>query len=258
MSDAWRVTEMTFDRAQQPVSEALFTLSNGYLGTRGAFEEGYPGDRPATFIHGVYDDVAIGHTELANAPDWLSFDLLVDGERFRLDRGEVLEYRRELHLGRGLLARTVRWRSPAGRTVSIAVGRFASLADPHLCAIRYVVVPVDFDGLVEWRAGLDAHVENGGAVHWSVLGQGECDGLVWLHSRTRSTGIQVGQAARLAVAGAGGAVEYAHQDCDGQPQLVARARARRGQTLVAEKVASVDFIVTAAAVSTCAPLEVPK
>ena len=81
----WTVVETEFDPARLHRQETVFTLGNGYLGTRGAFEEGYPGDWPATFIHGVYDDVSIVYTELANCPDWLPLVVFVKGERFRLD-----------------------------------------------------------------------------------------------------------------------------------------------------------------------------
>ena len=123
---AWLITETSFDLAKLHHKETVFTIGNGYLGTRGAFEEGYPGARPTTLIHGIFDDAPIVHTELANAPDWLMFTLLVNGERFGMDRGEVLDYERTLDLRRGLLTRKVRWRSPDGNTVDIQIERFTS------------------------------------------------------------------------------------------------------------------------------------
>ncbi|RMD81442.1 MAG: hypothetical protein D6823_02260, partial [Chloroflexi bacterium] len=68
----WILAEDAFNPAQQYHKETIFTIGNGYLATRGAFEEGYPNDRRATFIHGVFDDAPIVVTELANAPDWLA------------------------------------------------------------------------------------------------------------------------------------------------------------------------------------------
>ncbi|MBC8446310.1 MAG: hypothetical protein H8D78_01035, partial [Chloroflexi bacterium] len=50
----WLITETSFDPDSLHHKEAVFTIGNGYLGTRGAFEEGYPGARPATLIHGVF------------------------------------------------------------------------------------------------------------------------------------------------------------------------------------------------------------
>ena len=64
-STGWTIAEPEFDPVRQHHQETVFTLGNGYLGTRGTFEEGYPGAWPATFIHGVFDDVPMVSTELA-------------------------------------------------------------------------------------------------------------------------------------------------------------------------------------------------
>ncbi|HLE28840.1 MAG TPA: hypothetical protein VI793_12025, partial [Anaerolineales bacterium] len=42
MTDLWTITEDAFDAAKQHHQETIFTLGNGYLSTRGAFEEGRP------------------------------------------------------------------------------------------------------------------------------------------------------------------------------------------------------------------------
>ena len=82
MNDLWIISEDSFENTKQHHKETIFTIGNGYLSTRGAFEEGYADDHRATFVHGVFDDVPIGFTELANAPDWLPLYVLLNGERF--------------------------------------------------------------------------------------------------------------------------------------------------------------------------------
>ena len=99
----WIVTEAEFDPTCLHHHETVFTLGNGYLGTRGAFEEGYPRARPATFVHGVYDDVPIVYTELANCPDWLPLAILVEGEEPRPQAGASSK---EKVLGDGSPSRT--------------------------------------------------------------------------------------------------------------------------------------------------------
>jgi len=47
MPDLWTISRATFDTASLHHHETIFTIGNGYLATRGAFEEGYPGDRRA-------------------------------------------------------------------------------------------------------------------------------------------------------------------------------------------------------------------
>jgi len=61
-------------------------------------------------------------TELANCPDWLPITVIVNGERFRLDSGEILSYERQLDLCRGILSRRVRWQPVADtRTSTLSV-----------------------------------------------------------------------------------------------------------------------------------------
>ncbi|MCK4452105.1 MAG: hypothetical protein KAX26_16150, partial [Anaerolineae bacterium] len=149
----WHITETEFNPEALHHKETVFTIGNGYLGTRGAFEEGYPDAWPVTLVHGLFDDAPQVYTELANVPNWLPFVLFVNGERFGMDRGTVLSYRRDLDLQTGVLTRTVRWRSPAGHTVDLAIERFASLADPHLLCIRYRVTAPDIEDEDESRLG---------------------------------------------------------------------------------------------------------
>src|SRR5437868_12546278 len=104
----WSISEDSFDPQALHHHETIFTIGNGYLSTRGAFEEGYPGDKRATFLHGVFDAAPIVVTELANAPDWLPLSVRLGGERFGLDRGQVAQYARRVDLRSGLLTREVR------------------------------------------------------------------------------------------------------------------------------------------------------
>src|SRR5687768_12362709 len=107
----WKITEETFDPKKQHHKETIFTIGNGYLSTRGAFEEGFPSDRRATFVHGVFDDAPVVFKELANAPDWLPMQVYLNGERFSLDTGTIEHFERQLDVRAGVLTRRVRWRS---------------------------------------------------------------------------------------------------------------------------------------------------
>ncbi|MCS7283429.1 MAG: beta-phosphoglucomutase, partial [Anaerolineae bacterium] len=229
------MVEREFQPERLRQMETVFTIGNGYLGTRGAFEEGYPGETPATLVNGVFDDHPLAYTELVNFPNWLPLTLVVEGERFRLDRGTVLAYRRELDLRTGVLTRLVRWRSPAGHTVDLKVERFASLDDPHLLVIRLRATALDFAGTVEVRAGINGYSFNPELYHWELMEQGAVGPqAVYLHTRTRHSRIEACLAAHLAVA-APEEVAYAPMDCENAPAVVARTTVRPGDTLVAEK-----------------------
>ncbi len=229
----WIIDETQFQPDLLHSRETLFTIGNGYLGTRGAFEEGYPGQTAATLVHGLFDDAPVVYTELVNVPNWLNFILLLDGERFRMDRGTVLDYRRELNLKTATLTRTVRWRSPAGRTVVLKIQRFASLAEPHLMAIHYQITSVDFSGPIEFRAGLDGHVANEALLHLEVLDQGPIgEQGAYLTVQTAATHLPLCMAGALELPGT---PAYTYRDCDGAPGIAATLNLLPGQTATAIK-----------------------
>lgn len=237
-------TEGTFNPTQLHHKETVFTLSNGYLGTRGSFEEGYPGSCPATLINGVYDAAPVVVTELANCPDWASLTLQIGThseigselkwERFRLDRGEILDYKRWLNIRRGVLSRFVRWRSPMGHTIELVFERFVSLAKQHVAAVRCQIRAIDFTGLVEIHAGVNGFPDNEGLMHWQQVDQAGKDGSIWLHLRSRQSQIDLAIAARLQVAG----VEH-HSSViafHGHAAAVSQFHLEPGQTVTVDKV----------------------
>ena len=193
----WHVNENTFDPTKLSTQETVYTIGNGYFGTRGTFEEDYPGDNPATLLFGVFDSIPVGKEELANVPDWLPLKLFVNDERFRLDKGRILAYERTLDMHNGLLSRTVRWESPGGLQLTVRSERFASLADEHVGAIRYSVTIDDTppapggsdrqDVEVVLWATFNMAVGNHDLMHWESVDQGHQDDIIWLHSRTRHT-----------------------------------------------------------------------
>ncbi|MEH2374602.1 beta-phosphoglucomutase [Nostoc sp.] len=233
----WILIETQFDPEQLHSKETVFTIGNGYLGTRGSFEEGYPQASPATFIHGVYDDVPVVYTELVNCPDWLPLVVIVNGDRFRLDQGEILRYDRQLDLRYGLISRSLRWRSPSGNTIDISFERFASLADPHVLALRCHLTPVDFDGLIELQASINGYPENQGFNHWEGLDQGKTDQGIWLERRTRNSRIELGMAAKVTISGIEASLQV--NTAPGYPTLSTTFFAKAQQTVTVEKLVTV-------------------
>ncbi|MEH1821554.1 MAG: beta-phosphoglucomutase [Nostoc sp.] len=233
----WILIETQFDPEQLQSKETVFTIGNGYLGTRGSFEEGYPHASPATFINGVYDDVPVVYTELVNCPDWLPLIVIVNGDRFRLDQGEILHYERQLDLRQGQIIRALRWRSPSGNTIDISFERFASLADQHVLGLRCHLTPVDFEGLIEVQASINGYPENQGLNHWEGLDQGKIDQGIWLQRRTRSSRIELGMAAKVTILGSEASLQV--NTAPGYPTLSTSFVAKAQQTVTVEKIVTV-------------------
>jgi trehalose/maltose hydrolase-like predicted phosphorylase len=228
----WNVTEEAFDPKKQHHKETIFTIGNGYLSTRGAFEEGYPNDSRATFVHGVFDDVPLVFTELANAPDWLPIHVYLNGERFSLGDGIVESFERWLDLRTGLLTRSVRWRSSAGHKATLNFERFASLQDEHLFCVRCQITP-EFDGELEIRASLQGNMDNDGFSHWSWVSQGERDEAYYLQNQTRATGMDVALAMRLV--SMSDATSFAYWDAQNVPTVRMTFSAKRGEPITVDK-----------------------
>jgi trehalose/maltose hydrolase-like predicted phosphorylase len=193
----WRINDDTFEPNLKRIHslETVYTTGNGYFCTRGTFEEGYPKADPATLLYGVFDYAPLVKEELANVPDWTVIQLFVNGERFRLDKGTLLDYHRSLDIQHGLLRRSVYWESSHGVRLRITSERFASLADEHVGVIRYSVIveegtdshPVE----IVLRTSINTAQGNYDVMHWETLDQGYQDDLLWLLCETKRSKVQL-------------------------------------------------------------------
>lgn len=233
--DTDRLSEDTFHPGTIHWQESVYTIGNGYLGTRGTFPEGYPGEQAATFIRGVYDEVPIFTSELANTPNWIQLEISLNGRPFRMDLGQVRQYQRTLDLSTGILARRVVWQSENGDAVDLSFEQFASLANPHLAALRCRVKSLNFSGELELQAGLPGYVDNVGQVHWNWKNQGRSGPRdLFLHLQTRSSKVELCEAGRMDVSGAG---EALYEFCDSRwfPLLSARVRVEPDAVVTVDK-----------------------
>ncbi len=235
---AWRVSEPAFEPEKQHHRETIFTIGNGYLGTRGSFEERFPEDRQATLIHGIYDHRPIVFTELANAPDWTAFEIWVNGQRFSMHSSQISDYARWLDLRDATLHRRLRWTPDADTgPVEITFSRFASLADEHVLALRVAVTPLEAAARVRLRAKLDGHVENQGLLHWHTLSQHSSAAEAALLVRTRQSGKRVAMCTRLHLSP--DRARLTPSDCTASPGIQAELQLAAGEQAVCDKFVAV-------------------
>lgn len=241
MTNLWQIREETFTPQLKQIlsQETVFTIGNGYFGTRGSFEEGYPHATPATLLYGVFDAIPTGKEELANIPDWTGIQLFVNSERFRLDQGKILSYERVLDLKTATLVRTVRWESPNGIRLRVVSERFASLADEHTGIIRYSVTieqnnEQKEDVHVQLRAGLNTAQGNYRLMHWETTDQANVKDTVWLTSKTFKSGVTLAQVFSLSTATTGLRRHVIASDI--APAIYLEGPLATGTTLTVEKV----------------------
>ena len=173
--EEWKVTEEKFVKEWNYRNETTFALSNGYIGTRGTFDEGYPFSvdegLEGNFINGFYESEHIMYGEwnfgfpeksqsLLNLPNLKKITIEINGEMFDLRTGEIVEYSRSLLMNEGTVVRNVVWKSPKGREVKATFKRLVSLADKNIMAIQIKVTPINFEGTVKFNSYIEAGVEN--------------------------------------------------------------------------------------------------
>ena len=78
--EQWNITETEFKKENNYRNETTFALSNGYIGTRGTFEEAYPFDvdtgLEGNFVNGFYESNEIRYGEANFGSPLLSQSLL--------------------------------------------------------------------------------------------------------------------------------------------------------------------------------------
>jgi alpha,alpha-trehalose phosphorylase len=150
----WQIVERRLDPERMAAHESVFAVGNGYLGIRGAPEEGAPSHDPGVILNGLHETWPILYPEdahglarvgqtIVNATDGSIIRLFVDDEPVDLTSAGLKRFERVLDLGTGVLSREVEWETPRGRRVLIRSRRLASLEDRHLAAMDYEVVALD-------------------------------------------------------------------------------------------------------------------
>jgi len=175
----WTLTYQGFDPDQEGLREALCTLGNGVLGARGAVPEARADEvhYPGTYRAGVFnrltdhvDDVAVTNESMVNLPNWLLLQFRVDdGPWFTAVEATFDEYRIELDMRRGLLARHIGIVLDDERTLRVTQRRLVHLADPRLAALETTFRAEGFSGTLTVRCAIDAAVRNAGVERYLEL-----------------------------------------------------------------------------------------
>ncbi|WP_445155510.1 glycosyl hydrolase family 65 protein [Arthrobacter sp. Hor0625] len=170
ISHPWLLVYEGFDPAHEGHREALTTLGNGYMATRGAAPEHRGGgiNYPGSYLAGVYNRLAsVVQGELTvdehmvNIPNWLHLDLRVGDGPWWSEGGLTLRSeRRTLDLKRALLTREAVLEDDAGRRLRVVQRRLVSMAEPHLAALETVLTADGWSGRVSVRSGCDTEVTN--------------------------------------------------------------------------------------------------
>lgn len=158
--DRWMILQDSYNPEENLKYESLFCLTNGYLGTRGSYEEGTIKSIPCTYVNGVFDKSETFMRELANLPNWLGLKLYVEKEPVGIENCEILSFARALNMRKACLVKRYHLRDRKGRETLVEGVRFVSRADVHRMAVKLYVTPLNYSGIIEVESIIDGSVIN--------------------------------------------------------------------------------------------------
>jgi alpha,alpha-trehalase len=168
--EEWELVYEGYDPSYERLREALCTVGNGYVATRGCAPEAAASDAhyPGTYATGVYNSLAdriagrtIENESLVNLPNWLALTFRINGGAwFHIDETDLLFYKQTFDLRHATLTRSLRFRDSLGQITTLTQQRFASMHQPHVLAMQTTLGAENWSGTVEFRSLLDGSVQN--------------------------------------------------------------------------------------------------
>lgn len=161
----WLIVEEKFVSDHVGKTESIFCLGNGYLGLRSSNEEKNIKKIKNMFLNGVFNKAQKDEvSELANIPDILEFDILIDGSSVPFNEQTITSYSKELNMKDGILSRIVEVKTDE-YTANFTFERFVSLDNKHIIG-QNIKITINKDCQVEIYSGIDGQVSNSGCQHF--------------------------------------------------------------------------------------------
>jgi alpha,alpha-trehalose phosphorylase len=169
--DEWQLVDQQFDPDQLMLKETLFSLANGFIGSRGTYEEGCSAGASCegSYLNGVYSSEPIQYGESAygfaknndkmlQVPDGKSLQLALDGHWLAVSAEQPAE--RSLDLRTGILSREQLFTSPSGKQLKLQSRRLVSFQRPELMAIEWTITAQNFSGAVLLKSCLNGQYKS--------------------------------------------------------------------------------------------------
>lgn len=250
----WSLAYYNYDPQKEGVREALCTIGNGYMGTRGALEESGANDYnyPGTYLAGLYNRLTsqvsgreVVNEDFVNCTNWLPLTFKIgDGEWFDINTVEIKEFLRRLDFRDGTLYKKMVVKDAEGKETRIESRRFISMASPHLAGMQYSIMPLNYSGPLTIRAELDGRIINSGveryrqlsSKHWQPLEQG-CDRQTsFVVQQTNQSKITLAVAARHCLKNGSQVHSFAHSSRSGLVSTTVTINAEENKPSNIEKI----------------------
>ncbi|OGI03441.1 MAG: hypothetical protein A2104_03285 [Candidatus Melainabacteria bacterium GWF2_32_7] len=154
----YSLSQKSYLPANERDIETLFSMGNGYIGTRNSLEEFYPYSTPGTFLAGFYEkDIYNDFNILVKTPDWTSIKIFVEDEQLDLTKHETLFHRRYIDLNNGCAVREWRCADNQGRITGIKIIKFISISNKHELGKSVLIKPENYTGNLRVLSGIDCN-----------------------------------------------------------------------------------------------------
>lgn len=200
----WSIIEEGFDDSRVKSSESLFSIGNGAMGQRANFEEKYTGQTfQGSYIAGVYypDKTRVGwwkngypeyFAKVLNAPNWIGINVFINSVELDLHTcKEVKNFRRELNMQEGWLARSFTATLANDITIEVRTKRFLSVDIDEVGAIEYIVTPLSGNATITYEPYLDSGIHNEDTnwddQFWNTLNVVSENNLAFIEAHTMKT-----------------------------------------------------------------------
>lgn len=257
--NGWKLTYNGYDPSKEKSREALLTVGNGFIGTRGAMEETKAGDfnYPGTYIAGMYNRLAtpiagkdIENEDFVNVPNWLNINFKIDyGSWCDPNELKIEKISRQMDFRNGLLTKFMVVIDEDGRKTQIESSRMASMANMNMAALKYQLTPLNYSASISLRSSLDGTHKNEGVKRYNTLNQqhlepveqGGDSNTTFLKIKTTQSKVEIVEAARL---------KFRVNEIDQQPEFNISTNdgivstfidheAKEGETIELEKIVSI-------------------
>ncbi len=213
--DNWSLSYFDYVVDKEKSREALLTVGNGYMGTRGAMEETSSGsyNNPGTYIAGLYNrlttkiaDKDIVNEDFVSAPNWLSLTFKIEDEPwYNPNTSNIEEIWRKLDFRTGVLSKFIIVTDDENHRTKIESKRIVSMDNPHQAAISYTITPLNYSGQITFSSNIDGTIINEGverykslnSKHLKPVSQGGEGNVSWLEVVTNQSNIKVAEVAKL-------------------------------------------------------------
>ena len=177
--DNWSITYHGYDVIKEKSRESLLSVGNGYFGTRGSMEEVRADEKhyPGTYMAGLYNrlespvgDKMIENEDFVNTPNWTIIEFKIDnGEWWDYKTATFETYQKKLCLKTGLFSKEIIVNAADGKKFKITSKRMISMVNQYAGAQSYEFTPLNFNGKIEFKIGIDGDIENKGVNRYNSL-----------------------------------------------------------------------------------------